>query len=240
MKTKYMIIYEDLRQKIADGTYEGGDQLPDEKSLCEIYDCSRMTVKKALDMLVEEGLIYRRQGQGSFVLGQIQPSDTIEIAERDLSGFTKSLKGKAGHVTTKILHFGLIFATKDIAEKLDLNVNDPVYDILRVRIYDGKPYVIDHTYMPPNVIPGITEDILNHSVYAYIENDLGKRIASAHKISWADCSNQQDQEELGLKPTEPVLVVQQVAYLDNGVPFEYSLSRHRYDKFRFSLYSIRR
>ncbi len=237
MKTKYMTIYEDLKQKIAQGEYEAGDQLPDEKTLCQVYGCSRMTVKKALDMLVEEGMLYRRQGQGSFVLGKMQSDDTIEIAERDLSGFTKSANGKG---STKVLHFGLIFATREIAENLDLKENDPVYDILRVRNYDGKPFVIEHTYMSPNVVPGVTEDVLNHSVYAYIEDDLGKRIASAHKVSWADCSNKQDQKELGLKPNEPVLVVEQVAYLDNGVPFEYSISRHRYDKFRFSIYSLRR
>lgn len=236
MKVKYKAIYEDIKHKIQTGEYPVGSQLPDEYSFCDQYGCSRMTVKKALDMLVEEGYVYRKQGQGTFVLSQKVRNGSIEISERDLSGFTRS---SHGHGSTKIIHFKLIFATKEIAEKLDIQENEPVYDILRVRLYDNEPYVLEHTYMAPSVIPGITEDILNKSVYTYIEQTLGKRIGSAHKTSFADVSNKQDQQELGLKPVEPVLVVEQIAYLENGVPFEYSISRHRYDRFTFSVYSLR-
>lgn len=236
MKAKYKTIYDEVKEKIQNGEYPVGSQLPDEYSFCDEFGCSRMTVKKALDMLVEEGYVYRKQGQGTFVLNQKMSNGSIEIAERDLSGFTKSSKG---HGSTKILHFNLIFAPKDIAEKLDIQENEPVYDILRVRLYDNQPFVLEHTYMAPSTIPGITEDVLNHSVYSYIEDTLGKRIGSAYKTSYADMSTRQDQKELGLKPIEPVLVVEQVAYLDNGVPFEYSISRHRYDRFTFSMYSLR-
>lgn len=237
MKAKYKTIYDEVKERIQSGEYPVGSQLPDEFSFCEQFGCSRMTVKKALDMLVEEGYVYRKQGQGSFVLNQKSANGAIEIAERDLSGFTRS---SAGHGSTKLLDFKLIFAPKEIAEKLDIQENDPIYDILRLRLYDGKPYVLEHTYMSPATIPGVTEDVLNHSVYSYIEDTLGKRIGAAHKTSWADKSTKQDQQELGLQPIEPVLVVEQVAYLDNGTPFEYSISRHRYDRFRFSVYSLRR
>ncbi len=236
MKAKYKTIYDEIKEKIQNGTYPPGSQLPDEFSMCDEFGCSRMTVKKAMDMLVEEGYVYRKQGQGSFVLNRKVENGAIEIAERDLSGFTRSAHGRG---STKLLHFSLIFASKEIAEKLDIKENEPVYDILRLRLYDNQPYVLEHTYMAPSVIPGITEDVLNHSVYTYIEETLGKRIASAHKTSYADRSSKQDQEILDLKPEEPVLVVDQVAYLDNGVPFEYSISRHRYDRFVFSMYSVR-
>lgn len=237
MKTKYRRIYEDTRESIVNGTYKSGDQLPDEISVCEKYDCSRMTVKKAYDMLVQEGMIYRKQGLGSFVLSFPADTGQVNLQERELLGFTRSTHGKA---TTKIIHFRLIFAPKDIAEKLDIRENEPLYDILRVRGVDNKPYVLEHTYMSPETIPGITEDILVHSVYSYIENELGKKIASAKKITKACISDEVDHKELGLRPEEPVLEVEQVAYLDNGVPFEYSISRHRYDRFSFSVYSVRR
>lgn len=237
MKTKYKTIYEDTKEKILDGTYKAGDQLPDEITVCQNYDCSRMTVKKAYDMLVQEGYIYRKQGLGSFVLAKSLDQGEIELQERDLLGFTKTAKG---HTDTKLIHFNLVFAPKEIAEKLGIRENDPLYDILRVRNIDGKPYVLEHTYMSPETIPGITEDILNHSVYTYIEKDLGKKIASAQKITRACVSNKQDQQELHLRPEEPVLEVEQTAYLDNGTPFEYSISRHRYDRFKLSVYSVRR
>lgn len=237
MKTKYKTIYDDTKTKILDGTYLPGNQLPDEIAVCEQYNCSRMTVKKAYDMLVQEGYIYRKQGLGSFVLAKSMDQGEVELQERELQGFTQTAKG---HADTKLLHFRLIFAPKDIADHLGIRENDPLYDILRVRNIDGQPYVLEHTYMSPETIPGITEDILTHSVYTYIEEVLGKKIASAQKTTRAQVSNSQDQKELGLRPEEPVLEVEQIAYLDNGTPFEYSISRHRYDKFKLSVYSVRR
>lgn len=239
--TKYMTIYTDTRNRITDGTYKPGDQLPEEAAVCETYGCSRMTVKKAYDMLVSDGFIYRKQGQGSFVLPQPQENSGMELQERELEGFTRSsARNKRGEVTSKVLHFQLIFAPKHIAEILGVDENAPLYDILRVRNVDGKPFVIEQTYMAPSVIPGITEDVLNNSVYNYIENELGYKIASSKKTLWAEPSDQLAWEELHLKKDEPTLTVEQIAYLDNGTAFEYSISRHRYDLFKFSVYSLRR
>ncbi|WP_297566419.1 GntR family transcriptional regulator [uncultured Faecalibaculum sp.] len=237
MKTKYRTIYDDTKEKILNGTYAPGSQLPDEMTICQQFDCSRMTVKKAYDMLVQEGFIYRKQGLGSFVLSKNMDDGEVELQERELQGFTRTARG---HADTKLLHFKLVFAPKDIADHLGIRENDPLYDILRVRNIDGEPYVLEHTYMSPETIPGITEDILKHSVYTYIEDVLGKKIASAQKTTRAQISNPQDQAELGLRPEEPVLEVEQIAYLDNGTPFEYSISRHRYDRFKLSVYSVRR
>lgn len=238
MKTKYKKIYEDMREKIETGQYQVGDQLPDEMSVCRQYSCSRMTVKKAYDMLVMEGYIYRKQGQGSFVqLRSLKHKPEFKLEERELLGFTRASKGKG---QSKILHFGLMFATPEIAKHLNIRVNDPVYDICRVRMIEDRPYVIEQTYISPNVIPGITKSVLQGSIYDYIETTLGSRIGASQRTTFADVSTEQDQQELGLQPVEPVLVVEQVAFLDNGTPFEYSFSRHRYDLFRFSVYSIRR
>lgn len=237
MKIKYKAIYEDMRNRIEGGEYQVGDLIPDELTMCRRFNCSRMTVKKAYDILVNEGYIYRRQGQGSFVLSHsLQHEQKIEIQERNLTGFSGSTQGEG---QSKILRFQLIFASEEIAQHLNIRPNDPVYDILRVRLLNERPYVIEQTYMPPSVIPGLTRDILEGSVYEYIENTLGLRIGAAQKTTWADISNEMDHQELWLKEIEPVLVIEQVAFLDNAIPFEYSISRHHYDLFRFSVYSVR-
>ena len=180
-----MMIYEDVKGRILSGEYEVGAQIPDEKTVCQNFGCSRMTVKKAYDMLVMEGLIYRKQGQGSFVLSSKINRPEVEIQERELVGFTKATNGEG---TSKVLRFQLMFATEKIAKALNIHVNDPVYDICRVRLLNDRPYVIEQTYMSPAVIPGLTLDILNHSIYSYIENDLGLRIGAAQKTTSADIS----------------------------------------------------
>ncbi len=240
-KTKYMRIYLDTKNRILSGEYKDGDQLPEETAVCQQYGCSRMTVKKAYDMLVADGYIYRKQGQGSFVLSAPAKKDGMELQERELQGFTRSnQETRKGKVTSKILRFQLIFAPPHIAEALGIEPNDPLYDILRVRCVDSVPYVIEQTYMAPATIPGVTLDVVSSSVYNYIENELGFRIASAKKTMSAEPSDELAWKELGLKENEPVLVVEQIAYLDNGTPFEYSISKHRYDLFKFSTYSLRR
>lgn len=234
---KYKTIYQTIKDKIISEEYKENQQIPDELTLCKEFDCSRMTIKKALDLLVDEGLMYRKRGQGSFIMSKGNLSNRIDVPERELQGFTKSANGKT---TSKILTFQLEFATEKIAQNLNISINDPVYHIVRVRMVNDKPYVIEKTYMSTNIIPGINLEILNGSIYNYIEKKLGYKIASAQKTTRAAISNELDHKELGLKDYEPVLEIEQIAYLDNGTPFEYSISRHRYDLFEFTSFSLRR
>lgn len=238
MKPKYMQIYDEIKSRIDNGVYlDNNQQLPNELKLCDEFSCSRMTIKKALDMLVMDGIIYRKKGKGSFVLPKGSFSSKVNIQEGRILGLTGNAKGK---VTSQIIHFQLKFADQRISEKLDIKLNDPVYDIVRLRLVDGIPYVLEHTYMGTALIPGLNTDILNKSIYDYIENTLNFKIAGSLRITRADCSNEQDQKYLNLTEKEPVLEVEQVAYLDTGVPFEYSFSRHRYDRFEFLSHSVRR
>lgn len=196
-----------------------------------------MAMKKVIDLLVDDGIPYRKKGQGRFVMNISNRKNALTINERSLEGLTRASKG---HASSKILEFRYIFADRKIAEILNIKKDDPVYEIIRLRYIDNVPHVIEKTYMAPSTIPGITVNVLNGSVYEYIETKLGLRIASAQKTVRADVSNETDQKELRLKPNEPVLEVEQIAYLDNGTPFEYSFSRHRYDMFEFTSFSLRR
>lgn len=237
MEIKYKNIYNSIKNKITTGVYKENEQIPDEMTLCKEYNCSRMTVKKALDMLVQEGLVYRKRGQGSFVMLQGDIHHRLLLQESELAGLTRSMPGKT---KSTVLEFRLMFADEKIAQCLKLNVNDPIYNILRLRFIDNKPCILERTYMSVTLIPGITLDVLNHSIYNYIEQELCYKIASAQKTSRADISTSFDHQYLLLKDVEPVLEVEQIAYLDNGQPFEYSITRHRYDYFEFTTYSVRR
>lgn len=238
MEPKYVQIYKEIKHRILSGCYhDNNQQLPTETALCDEFSCSRMTMKKALDYLVTEGYIYRKKGKGSFILPKGNITSKIGIQENKLLGLSKSYKG---NVSSKIIKFEFIFADEFLAEKLDLNIGDPVYHIFRLRLVDKKPFVLECTYMNPIIIPGINQDVLNNSLYDYIEDTLKLKIAGSFRITRADCSNETDQKYLELTEKEPVLEVEQIAYLDDGIPFEYSLARHRYDCFEFYSHAIRR
>ena len=99
--------------------------------------------------------------------------------------------------------------------------------------------VHEYTYMPTDFITGITEDVVKSSIYSYLENDLGLKIQSAHRIARADMPTEQEKKWLDIgDQVLPVLEVEQVAYLDDGRIFEYSISRHRADRFELKSVSI--
>ncbi len=229
---KYELISEEIRKRIGTAYYPEDQPIPDENSLAAEFQCSRMTMKRALDLLVAEGLLFRKRGHGTFIVKAALNQGAINVSGHENKGFTKVMADK--NVTTQIIHFDVHFPSKEVAAHLSIDSTTPIYDIIRLRLVDEEPYVLEKTFMPVNLIKGIDEEVLLGSIYGYISNDLNLKVAGAHKKIRAAKSDELDQQYLGCDPTDPVLEVEQVAYLNTGRPFEYSFSHHRYDKFDFS------
>ena len=235
--SKYKEIADDIRKGILDGKYTPNEQLPLEKEMCQYYDVSRITIKKAVDELVNDGLVVKRRGAGTFV----KDVDSVEAKElsmsRQFSGFSAS--HKKDKIKSKIAKFEVINATAEIAEKLRITEEDFVYHIIRTRYNDDNPVVVEYTYMPISLIPGIKNDVLESSIYGYIEGTLKLKIKSAHRTIRAARPNDTDRENLEIDESYPILTVDQVAFLDNGKPFEYSSSHHKFDTIEFKTVSIK-
>lgn len=237
---KYQQISDEMRKRVIDGFYSTDQPIPDEITLANQFGCSRMTMKRALDILVMEGYLYRKRGHGTFIVKSAIQTNKVNVVGNDSQGLSHLLKGKGQEITSKVLQFEVKFPTEEIASHLSIDLDTPIYDIIRLRTVEGEPYVIEHTYMPTPLIPGINEKVLHASIYSYITDTLELTVAGTHKKIRACKSNEMDQLHLRCQKDDPVLEVEQVVYLNNGVPFEYSFSRHRYDKFVFSTVSIKR
>lgn len=233
---KYEKIAFDIKEDILSEKYKPNEQLPFEKELCEKYNVSKMTVKKALDLLVNDGLIIKRRGCGTFVKDITEKEIQRIIEKKQFSGLTTT---SIGHkVTSKVLEFKIINATKEIADILKIEEDEFIYFVHRVRYVDDKAVVIEKTYIPLNLIPGMKLADVKKSIYGYIKDKLGLNIQSAHSTVRAMKSDELDRKYLNLEKDEPILEVERVAYLDNGKVFEYSFSRHRYDKFEFKSITV--
>ena len=235
---KYQEIANDLRSQIQSGVYKSGEQLALEREMCEQYGVSRITIKKAVDQLVKEGLVVKRRGSGTFVksLGNEEVHD-ISMANQ-FTGFSKVFEGHK--VATRIIRFDIIHPSPEVAEKLNITTDDFVYDIVRLRKVDGEPVVIEYTNMPIELIPGIKREVLENSIYGYIEGQLHFKIQSAHRFIRALLPTLQEEELLQIEHgTMPILEVEQTAFLDDGRAFEYSKAHHRGDKQVFRVVSIR-
>ena len=226
---KYNLIANDVRKKILEGFYKPNEQLPFERDFCEYYNVSKMTVKKALDILVAEGLIYKRRGAGTFVMDL--PVEKMEkmLMDIQMMGTTAFYPDKT--ITSRVMDFSVVKATPEIADKLKIKETSFVYKINRVRFVNDKPTVIEETYMPIDLITGLRLEQVEHSIYDYIENDLGLKIQSGHRTITVRRATDTEAHYLDLESGDPVAVAVQTGYLNTGVAFEYSISKHRYDEF---------
>ena len=111
----YHQLYELLRGDILSGRWQPGDLLPPESELMERYQLSRTTVRQVLDMLVNEGLIYRQRGRGSFVA-----YPTVEQALVRIISFTDDMLQRGFAPSTRVLSSDLVPAPKDIAQRLEV------------------------------------------------------------------------------------------------------------------------
>lgn len=232
--TKYEVIIRDIRKKIQNGSYGVNEQLPTELELCELYKVSRITVKKAIDQLVVEGLVIKRRGSGTFVKGLAEQEGRLTT---QISGLFSNLDKTK--IKSEVLLFEVISAGTDVADKLNIQPNDFVYHIIRYRHGEDNWQVIDFCYMPIDLIPGLKHENLSDSIYEYIEKKLGLRIQSAHRTIRAKRPDEYDKKYMKMKTGDPVLSIEQVGYLDSGIPFEYSDQHHMGDNFEFKTVSIR-
>lgn len=238
MVEKYRMVAQDLSQKIESGIYPSGTQLPLESELCETYQVSRITIKKATDLLVSLGLITKRRGAGSFVKEMSDVKETMAAATEQVqfTGFTRQF---AGHNTsTEVNEFTVMPAVGEIIEKMRLTEGDLVYYICRTRLVDGRPYVVEYTYMPVEVIPGINLRVLNGSIYTHILDTLHLKPQSAHRTIRAKLPTEQDKEYFHTTEVFPILEIEQIAYLDDGRIFEYSRSNQHGELYSYNCVSV--
>ena len=227
---KYRDIADDIRQKIKNQEYTFGQKLPYEYVLCMSYHCNKETMKKALDILVKEGLIIRRRGAGTFVK-DYDPTMDNPVSKFG-RGLTEQYKG-IKEVTSNVLEFEVVPADELLSEKLQIDVGDFVYHIIRLRFLDKVPHLIDITYIPISVVPNLKLQHLKGSVYGYIEKVLKLKIQSCHLTINAALSTPLEQQYLGLKENESYIQEEQISFLSNGSIFEYTLSRQHFSHFEF-------
>lgn len=233
--TKYEKIANILRGRIEEGIYPADSLLPNQIELVEEFQVSRVTIKKAINILAMEGLIYSQRGAGTRVLKRgIWGTENYSATEYD--GLSQQMKDR--NLSSQVITFEVQFPNDDIREKLLLDKHKPVYKIIRLRLLDGEPYVLEHTYMPTELVPDLNPSILEKSIYHYLHQELGITFAGAYRNLKADKADEFDKTYLNCQASDPVLEVEQVVYLTNGQPIEYSRSRNRYDQRSYSVLDV--
>lgn len=229
---KYRQIYSDIKKNILTNHYRAGALLPTQEFFSKKYDVSRITLKKALELLEKEGLIFSKQGSGTYVRKQIgDPSD--ELLPLDLPiGTTHTHRDQ--EIKSKILHFSARLPNEEEQINLSINSNEPVYEYKRVRIINNKIYSFEHTIMPVSIV-ALDEKVLSSSVYDYLGREVQLQLTDARRVIFAEKANKEISNALKIEENDPVLTIEQVAYDQNGHAFEFSKSSFQYNKTKFVL-----
>lgn len=234
---KYQVIANEIRSLIVDGIYPSNSKLPLEKELQEQYNVSRITVKKAYDILVEEGLVIKQRGNGTFVKN-LSTQSTIDLARtRQFLGYSATNANK--NVQTDVILFEVVQPNEEVQSKLQITHDEWVYHFTRVRSIEGNQQAMEYTYMPMSTIPGITLDILKHSIYDYIENTLKLKIKSAHRILSARHPKEEEATYLHLQLEDVVMNIEEITFLDNGQPFSYTNTIQNAKEYQYVTVSMR-
>ncbi|WLR59343.1 trehalose operon repressor [Guptibacillus hwajinpoensis] len=228
-QTKYQQIYNDLSLNIQNGTYQPNTKLPSEHELAEAYGTSRETIRKALNLLSQNGLIQKIKARGSVVLDL----NRYEFPVSGLVSF-KEISQKMNRSSRTIVHdLEKKLPSKWVSEQLELNDNAKVWHVVRAREIDGEKIILDRDYFPVEFVPELTKTICENSIYDYLENDLGLIVSYAKKEIVVEEADEEDRLYLDLHDYNHVVVVRNYVYLNDTTLIEYTESRHRLDKFRF-------
>lgn len=231
----YRNVMHDIKQNILSGKYEGM-RLPDERSLAEHYQVSRSSMKRALGLLAEQGIVFKKRGSGTFINPLYLKNRAMFRYEGSNLGLTDSFKVPGKKQQIKLLDFHVVKASQEIAQDLFLEQNDFVYEFKRLRLLDEQPFLIETGYLPIKIMPELKPETLRSSLFNYLEDHENKTVTKSFLNITVEPSNNEDQEKMKLKPVEPVGVMEGIFFLDDGTPFEVSNMRVHYHYMRFNTF----
>ncbi len=225
----YHQLKEILKETIEKGELKPGDKILSENELCAEFNISRNTAKKAIEDLVQEGVLRRIQGKGTFI--------SKPKLEQSLSGFysfSKVMQEKGMDPKDVILHMNVVEASSRVARKLHVKDGERVLELKRLRCANNEPIILETSYIPEKLVPEMSQDkVQESSLYDVMEKEYGVIVTKAKEVFEPVLIRDYESEYLKVKEGYPALLLERVAYDTKGTPVEYCHSIVRGDRCRF-------
>ena len=216
-----------IREDVASGVYPAESKIPSEKEMCEHYGVSRVTVRRAISELTEEGLLRKQQGKGTFVC---TPKLCRDL--RDINSFHACCRMQGVTPGTRLIHAQLSHADERTQRELELP-DDRVVEIERVRTADGVPVILE-TNCFPLMYSDLLQAVLSQSLYAALEERGITSKRGIHEISLHYATNAQARL-LEVDPGQALLLLREVMFDQRGRPLHTSNQLIRGDRFTFRI-----
>lgn len=226
---KYQHLKEDIKQKIYNGVYTVGQCLPSERQLSEEYSISRMTVRRTIGELQDEGVLYRLQGKGTFISATkiMQPMSKI-------TSFTDDMRARGMVPDAKILMLDTIPANELIAEKLQCKQGADVILLKRLRLADNEPMAIETLYLQHAICHPIIDKISQGtSIYSLLKQELHINLVKAFQSIEIMPLQKWEANMLGNDDLDSAMYIQRQTFDEQNRAVEYVESKYRGDRYKF-------
>jgi GntR family transcriptional regulator, trehalose operon transcriptional repressor len=229
MEKKYLSIYNTISKQIKEGQMEPGTLLPSENELTEMYRTSRETIRKALNLLSQNGYIQKVRGKGSIVIDV----NKFDFPISGLVSFKELAQKMNNKARTIVNELQLVKPDQFLMQNLNVSSKSLIWKVIRTREIDGTKVILDKDYLIEEYVPELTEEICQDSIYHYLEHELNLTISFAKKEIVVEEPTAEDRKFLDLEGFHNVVVIKNFVYFEDARQFQYTESRHRPDKFRF-------
>ncbi|WP_462410609.1 GntR family transcriptional regulator [Neobacillus sp. Marseille-QA0830] len=218
-----------IRKELLNGhLVDPSGKLPTEHELAEQFQVSRITIRSALKTLMDEGLLDRKRGSGTFLR-----SNQSENWIGELMGFSETIESMGNKAGAKVIKSGKIL-NPPAKIKDHLRVNE-AWELKRLRFADGVPIAIEHSYFPENIGIEISKHKGLHDIltYQYLEKELNIKPHEGKQVISAVNANLEEAELLNIPQGEALLYIERLTLSIEGVPIEFLQSVFRPDHFQY-------
>ena len=237
---KYIELYSTLRQDILRGMYPVDSFLPTENELAEQYGVSKTTIRHAVAMLRERGMVEVRQGSGTRILAPVQEtvySEKYNLPNYQTSVFVRYATSGSGEVNNTRPVVDVMHAPDQVAEALGVSRGASVYRLQQLQTVDGIPFGYRVDYVLESVAPGLSQsEEVTTDLYGFLFRNYGVQVVDFEEVVDTMLASFMEAQYLKTEVGAPLLVLRRVANGQSG-PLEYCETIVRPDVFRLSVKS---
>jgi len=225
----YIQIADTLLERISSGELAPEQRLPSERALSQTLNVSRMTLRAALRVLDNKGLLVRRPGDGTYIA-----KPKIERQADKLVPFTESMSSRGYQASAKLIVFERRLAEVSVANKLKLNVSAPIYYFQRLRFINQEPVLLETCMLPIYRFPNFEHhDLEMNSVYEILETEYGITPHHSEQSLEAVSATDFEAEWLGCQTGCSLMLERRLVFDEQNLPLEFGHDLYRGDRFRF-------
>lgn len=226
----YIQIHNQIKQDVENGKWQVGQRIPAERELAELFKVSRMTLRQAIQTLVDDGILERHVGSGTFVANR-----KVQEKMSGVTSFTELMKAAGKTPSSKTISYHITTPSQSEIERLQLSKDTKVLRMERVRYGSGIPICFEVTAVPADLIADFSKEEVTSSFYKTLAEKAGLNPGRAIQTVSAMSASEKIAEYLNVRRGEALLRLRQISYLQNGRPFEYTHTQYVGSRFEFVL-----